>query len=70
MVGDLEQAQLFNCRRRLTPSFLLVIDFIIVWYIWPNRPRSLSVYVSCLLSVVAYLGSRENASMPHISRGN
>ena len=52
------------------PPYLLAINFTIPWYIWPNGHGSLSVCVSCLLSVVAYLGSRENASMPNVLQGS
>ena len=68
MVGDLEHTWYFNCGRCTIPPYLLVINFTIPWYIWPNGLGSLSVCVNCSLSVVAYLGSRENASMPNISQ--
>ena len=65
MVGHLEHIWYFNCGRCSTPPHLLVRNFTITWYIWPNGHESLSVCVSCSPSVVAYLGGRDNASMPN-----
>ena len=69
VVGDIEHAWYLKCGRCSTPLYLSTINFIIPWYIWPNGPWSLSVFVGCSLSVVAYIGSWENASMPNVSRG-
>ena len=38
--------------------------------ILPSGLRSLSVHMSCSSSVVAYFGSRENASMWNVFRGS
>ena len=51
-------------------AILLAINSTIPWYIWYSGFGSLSVYVSCSLSVVAYLGSKENASILNGSQGS
>jgi hypothetical protein len=70
MVADLEHDWYFNCGRCSTPSYLVAIIVIILWYIWPNRFGSLSLCVSCLISVVAYIGSKENVWMLNVSHGS
>ena len=68
MVGDPEHIWYINCGRYSTPPYLLAINFTIPWYIWPSGLGSLNVCVSCLLSVVAYLGSTFKSFM-HAQRG-
>ena len=51
-------------------TILLAITLTIPWYIWSSSFGSLTLCVSCLLSVVPYLGSKENALMPNVSHGS
>jgi hypothetical protein len=66
VVGDLEHTCFFNCGR----CSLLAINFTIPWYIWSSGFGSLRVYVSCSLNIVAYLGRKENSSMPNVLWGS
>ena len=66
VVGDLAHAWYFDCGRCSTPPYLLAINFTIPRYIWRTGHGSLSACVSCSLSVVELLGSKENASMPKV----
>ena len=52
------------------PHIRLAINLCIPWYIWPNGLGLLSVWMSCSLSIVAYLGSKKNASMLNILQGS
>ena len=51
-------------------AVLLAINLTIPRYIWSSGLGSLSVYVSCSLNVVAYLGRKENVSMPNVLWGS
>ena len=70
MIGDLEHAWYFDFGSCSALPYLLVVYFTITWYIWPNGSRSSTVCVSCLLSVVTYLGSKEDTSMMNVSWGS
>lgn len=52
------------------PPYLLTINLTMAWYIPPSGRGSLSVCMSCLLSVATYLESSENASIPNVSRNS
>ena len=69
VVSDLEHTWYFKCGRCSIPLYLVTMNFSIPWQIWLNGVGSLSVCMICSLSVVTYLGSRENASMPIILWG-
>lgn len=58
--------------RYSAPPYLLTTNFTKPWYIHicPSGPKSLSVHVTCSLSVVAYLGRRENISILNVSMGS
>ena len=45
----------------------MIINLTSPYNIWPSGHGSLRVWVSCLLSVVAYMGKREKALTPKVS---
>ena len=67
--GDLAHAWASRSGRCSAPPYLVTMNLIRPWYIWPSGLESSSVCVSCLPKVVAYLGRREAISMPSVSFG-
>lgn len=55
VVGDLVHAWYFRSMMYLEPLSLVVMNLTNPWYIYPSGHGSLSVCVSCSLSVMAYL---------------
>lgn len=64
VVDDLMYAWGLRCAKCSALQYLLTMNFTRPWYICMRGIGSLSIWVSCSLNVVGYLGSMECASMP------
>lgn len=60
--GDLVHAWALSGRCS-APPYLVIMNLINPWYIWPSGHGSLSVCVSCSLRVESYLGRKDVISL-------